>query len=211
MTEDIVNFSTLYGLAVKINHIPIFAQINVTPNITQSEENKKKFNICTLALRDNEEFHNLKKKVVSEDHKWRTDGKKDKKVYLAAAKEAKKRKNTVLAAESEIQWKKTGEKICANPSHIFKLLHKAGKRAKRQSDRPYIEEDNNKITTDPERVKKVFHSAWSKIYGNVTTKKLAGEWLKHVKMMTLSSSAPPYIEICWTEKLVSFLLRQLQE
>jgi exonuclease III len=138
-------------------------------------------NSYTLALRDDELVQEYKKDLIQKNHEWRMNGKKDKTDYIKACKTLKERRQIVIHAQNEKQWKITEEKIRENSSHIFKMLRKTGKRANRKSERPYIVEKNGKLTTDPQVVKETFHGAWEKIYGNVTEAKTLGPWLEYVK------------------------------
>lgn len=138
-------------------------------------------NSYTLALRDDELVQIYKRDVIKKNHEWRMDGKKDKSKYIKACKTLKERRQIVLNVHSEKQYRVTEEKIRKNPSHIFKMLRKAGKRANRKSKRPYIVEKDSKLTTDPKTVKSTFHSAWEKIYRNATVSKSQGLWLDCVK------------------------------
>lgn len=57
-----------------------------------------------------------------------------------SSKTLKERRQIVINAQNEKQWKITEEKIRKNSSHIFKMLRKTGNRANRKSERPYIVE-----------------------------------------------------------------------
>lgn len=138
-------------------------------------------NSYTLALRDDELVQVYKKDVIKKNHKWRMNCKNDKTEYIKACRTLKERQQIIINAQNEKQWKITEDKIRKNSSHIFKILRKTGKRANKKSERPYIVEQNGKLTTDPQTVKETFHRAWEKIYRNMTEAKPLGPWLECVK------------------------------
>ena len=71
--------------------------------------------------------------------------------------------------------------LIANPSNIFKMLRKTGKRAGRKSERPNIVKQGEETTSDPKIVAEKFHEVWNGIYSNEIQEKEEGEWLKHIK------------------------------
>ena len=73
---------------------------------------------------------------------------------------------------------KLNRKIVENPSHIYKLLRKTGKKANRTSVRPHSIKHNGTTTSNKNKVKEGFHKAWNKIYQSRGEGKEIPNWLK---------------------------------
>ena len=136
--------------------------------------------VYTLRLREDEELQRLKEKERVKRHEYNTRLETNGTESRDAKKEVQKRTAEVCATVHEEEWSKLNRKIVENPSHIYKLLRKTGKKANRTSVRPHSIKHNGSITSNEKEVKEGFHRAWNKIYQSRGEGKEIPVWLKGI-------------------------------
>lgn len=134
----------------------------------------------TIRLRESEELRLLKEKERELRHKYNTKLHQDKTNVINAKKAVQKKTKEICNEIHQSEWNKLASKIRDNPSHIYKILRKTGKKAKRVNVRPHIVKKDGSVTSGEKEVKEGFHKAWEKIYQSRSANKELPEWLKGI-------------------------------
>lgn len=118
-----------------------------------------------LAIRDDPTLHEYRRHEKRERREFNTK-------ITTSNKEAKKwqgkiteRKKEIIKEKNKAKWEETLDRIKQNPTNVFRILKKTGKKAKKTSEKPSaVQMNGNRIVADPESVKSEFARQWKETF-----------------------------------------------